>query len=219
MGSLGWPFLIGRGRRTGHRVLLAPDFLIATGDHGILEGISGDTIMTIGPLTVRSTTRHVEARDVHEPERPRDEHGRPLRLIYGVVAQGIEPANADLPDALAAALATYRRFLRAEERFTVEASQGSALHTQQSTVDLMAAPELRRPARARVAALSAGIALMATLAIGLTILLGQSAREPAPTSPTPPPPPPSCTSKQITPTTNQGAVVCVPGTTTTGRKH
>ena len=210
MVALGWPFLIGRGRRTGHRVLLAPDFLVTAGDHGVLEGISGNTVMKLGPLTVRSATHQVEARDVNETERPRDEHGRPLRLIYGVVAKGVEPANADLPNALAAALATYRRFLSAEQRFTVESAQAIPLADQPSTVDSVTPAETHRT---RVAVLAAGAALVTVLAAGSTILLGHSVREPGrPTTPT------SCTSTQIAPTTTQGAVVCDTRTTTTGRK-
>lgn len=217
MMSLGWPFLIGRGRRAGHRVLLAPDFLVAADDHGVLEGIAGNTVINLGSLTVRSATHQVEAHDVHTPERPRDEHGRPLRLIYGVVARGIEPTNADLPTALAAALATYRHFLQAEDKFPVEPSQGFPLATQPSTVDMVAPP--RRPARTRVrvAVLSASAALVTVLAVGSTILLGQSAQDPAPT--TPPPAPPSCPTKQLTPTTAPATgVVCDIPKSTTGRK-
>jgi hypothetical protein len=221
--SLGWPFLIGRGRRAGHRVLLAPDFLVAADDHGVLEGIAGNTVIKLGPLTVRSVTHQVEAQDVHATERPRDEHGRPLRLIYGVIAKGTEPANADLPTALAAALATYRRFLNAEDEFSVESSQGFPLRTQPSTVDpLPRSPQPGRPARARVATLSASTALVAILAVGSTILLGQSAREPAPTTPPPAPPtssaPPPCPSNKIIPTTDQAKVVCDGATSTTVRK-
>ena len=213
MVSLGWPFLIGRGRRAGHRVLLAPDFLVATDDHGVLEGIAGNTVINVGALTVRSATHQVEAQDVHEAERPRDEHGRPLRLIYGVVAKGIEPVNADLPNALAAALATYRRFLQAEQAFSVEPSQGFPLRAQPSTMDSPPAPQ-PRPTRNRVAVLSASAALVTALAVGSTILLGQSAREPAPTTP----PPPSCTSTKVAATTTPTTVGCAREITTPGRK-
>jgi hypothetical protein len=223
MAYLGWPFLIGRGRRIGHRVLLAPDFLVATNEHGVLEGISGDTVTRLGLLTVRSATHQVGAADVAGAERPRDEHGRPLRLIYGVVASGVEPANADLPTALAAALATYRRFLHGEDGFTVESAQGFPLAAQPSTVDQRALRQVAQPAqpprpdRARIAVLSSAAALVAVLAVGSTLLLGQSAEQP------PAPPPPLCPTTTVAPTTIAPtkiapATTAVPATTTRAAK-
>lgn len=206
MVAQGWPFLIGRGHHTGHKVLLAPDFLVTSRGYGILEGISGNAVTKLGALTVRSATHQVEAPDVATTERPRDEHGRPLRLIYGVVAKGIEPVNSDLPNALEAALATFRRFWHDEEDFAVEPSAAFPLSTQPSTVVSPAPPEPSRPHGARVAVLCA--ALVAVLAAGLTVLLGHSARYPVPGSPRP-----ACVS---VPT--PGAVACDGKTMTTGRK-
>jgi hypothetical protein len=191
MSSFGWPFLVGRGRRAGHRVLLAPDFLVAQQDHGILEATSVHTTELTSSagrrLAVRCTTHEVSAEDVAAAEHPRDEHGRPLRLIYGIVATGVEPANADLRVALESALDTYRRFLRREDGFKVVPAQAFPLTApvRRSMVDSApAAVPSRRPGSRSVAVLS-GAALAAVLVIVLTVLWGRSEPETGLKSPPP----------------------------------
>lgn len=209
--SWGWPFLLARGRRTGHRVLLAPDFLVAEHDHGILEAVSGQgpdvtelTSFAGRRLTLRCSTHQVSARDVTTPERPRDEHGRPLRLIYGVVANGTDPVTADLQVALEAALDTYRRFLGGEDGFVVVQSPAFPLTVpaspaRSSTVDSAGTGVRRGPRPRYVAVLSAAAVLVILLATVVAVLWGRSGDGPAPS------PPPQC------PTTS-----AAPSTTTTG---
>jgi len=184
MGSQGWPFLVGRGRRSGHRVLLAPDFLVAQHDHGILAAAGPEVTEVTSSagrrLTIRCATQQVDA--VDSGERPRDEHGRPLRLIYGVVATGVTPVNADLPVALAAALATYRRFLRHEEEFEVEPSTAFELAAVPSRPVQVLTPAPRRR-RLAPTVLCAGSAF----ALLLAVLLGRSDHELVPGSPLPRP--------------------------------
>lgn len=150
--SMGWPFLVAAGRRRDYSTLLAPDFLVADLDYGILETSVRPTsapgpAMTIDvrtgggrALTVVYATHLLAAADLTMPDvnptlpvaDPRDEHGRPLRLIYGFVAQDAtlsRPDQADLTCALTAALATYRSFLQDEERAGVASSRPFALRS------------------------------------------------------------------------------------------
>jgi hypothetical protein len=204
MNAFGWPFLVGRGRRAGHRVLLAPDFLVTEHDHGILEASSVYTTELTSSagrrLAVRCSTHQVSAEDVAAAGQPRDEHGRPLRLIYGVVATGVEPVNADLRVALESALDTYRRFLRREDDFEVVPSQAFPLTApaRRSMVDSApAAVPGRRPGPRSVALLS-GAALAAVLVIALTVLWGRSEPETGLKSP-----PPRCSTTTTTTTTTR----------------
>ncbi|XVS68047.1 hypothetical protein ACQPYE_18960 [Actinosynnema sp. CA-299493] len=125
----GWPFLVARGRRRGYSVLLAPSFLID--DHGLLEEVVGP-VPDVRVASVRNAGGRWlcvvwAAHTATEAEigNPRDEHSRPLRLLYGFVCpDGVveRPSEAGMTASLAGALDTYRRFLEDEERFTVEAS-------------------------------------------------------------------------------------------------
>jgi hypothetical protein len=137
-GSLtGWPFLVARGRRVGYRSLLLPPGLADRG--GLLaDALSGEGL---GPGSVR--TRTVDVPDVGplvctyrverldggsglgEPSQLRDEHGRPLEILYGVAC--VTPAEVhvdhrDLDVARTAALSTYERLLADETAFRPEES-------------------------------------------------------------------------------------------------
>ncbi|GAA4622647.1 hypothetical protein GCM10023196_015680 [Actinoallomurus vinaceus] len=137
-GSHAWPFLVARGRERGYRTLLAPDFLLAARDHGVLDdsvvpdaasdrpSVAEIVTMAGQALTVVHATHTVTAADVAEPgakpRAPRDRHGRPLRLIYGFVCvdrPAGEPDPADLAFCRTAALDAYRRFLADEDGFEV----------------------------------------------------------------------------------------------------
>ncbi|MBP2325711.1 hypothetical protein JOF56_006096 [Kibdelosporangium banguiense] len=122
-----WPFLVARGRRSGYRVLLAPDFLIS--QYGFLEDIAGSgprtVVTTVGgrKLTVVWSEHTVTGPDIGTEDAPRDEHSRPLHLLHGFVSpDAVQPSEVDFDQSLQAALDTYRRFLTDEEQFTVEAS-------------------------------------------------------------------------------------------------
>ncbi|MGW7453909.1 hypothetical protein [Streptomyces sp. NPDC054787] len=141
-GRSAWPFLVARGRHRGYRTLLAPDFLLADGDYGVLDdsvtpGAVPEQVQVVPVvtrsgrrLTVVHTTHQVTAADVDEA--PRDEFGRPLQLMYGFVCEEgrlAAPDPADLDACRATALAVYRRFLGDEEGFTVEPGRRFALRS------------------------------------------------------------------------------------------
>jgi hypothetical protein len=49
---VGWPFLVAAGRRRDYTILLAPDFLVADLDHGVLERVTGPDGEDGRPTTV-----------------------------------------------------------------------------------------------------------------------------------------------------------------------
>ncbi|MCT9935111.1 hypothetical protein N5079_33410 [Planotetraspora sp. A-T 1434] len=158
-----WPFLVARGRYRGYRTLLAPDFLVAERDYGILDdtvvpstnedqaNVIGVTTRAGRPLTVVHGTHLVTSADIAEPgtepadHAPRDQHSRPLQLIYGFVCVDgpiSEPHDDDLRICRDTALATYRRFLKDEDAFTVEPAGKFLLR---SPVIRRASPPPRQP--------------------------------------------------------------------------
>jgi len=138
----GWPFLIARGRRRGYTVLLAPGWLIAAQGHGVLEETVTPVAGQPWRVAVAGTTQGrrvglawaehpVTGADVTgTPDSGggapvRDEHSRPLRLLYGFLCADAmigDPSGDDLARSRDAALDTYRRFLTDEEHFTIEGS-------------------------------------------------------------------------------------------------
>ena len=198
----GWPFLVGAGRHHDYNVLLAPDFLIADAAHGRLGEVAAPTPVDAPPRLIEASTSTgrrlgityatylVSDADVAQP---RDEHGRPLRLMYGFVcpAGQIEtPAKADLDAARAASLATYRRYLAEEDRFSTAASTAFPLR---STVTAWPVRDNRirsvtvnRPRRAMLAWCAAAATICALVATAL-LIAGQG-DEPVPHDrPTPSP--------------------------------
>jgi hypothetical protein len=164
MATQGWPFLIAAGRRRDYSTLLAPDFLVAALDYGVLDeavrpGSDGSVEVRTGGgrrLTIVSATKSV---------RVRDEHGRPLRMMYGFVCVDGSvpvPAAEDLATALAAASPVYERFLADEDRLLVEPSAGFPLR---SVVVRPPPPALLPAVRNRAALLLGG----GVLALGLTV--------------------------------------------------
>lgn len=175
----GWPFLVARGRQSGYAVRLAPDFLIQTQEYGVLEDGTGAQIVAGGrTLAVVRAEHTVTGADVGLTEAPRDEHSRPLHLLYGFVcpdATSVEPSDMDISRALQAALGTYRRFLADESGFTLAASNPFPL-------DSAVAPLTRPPAERKPVvpyALAGLVAVAAIVIIAVTSLGGED----------PPPPP------------------------------
>ncbi len=95
--EVGWPFLVSAGLVRDYTVLVAPDFLVADGEQGLL-GIAGGAVDG-GPIesrTVRTSSgrllalsyaaRLLTAED--STGTVADEFGRPLRLVVGVVTDG-----------------------------------------------------------------------------------------------------------------------------------
>jgi branched-chain amino acid transport system substrate-binding protein len=137
----GWSYLVARGRRTGYRTVLAPDFLVDRGLDGLLASRvaaardGGDQrlvevdVAELGRLTVAVMTERPSLReldvDTESDELATDEHGRPLRMLFGVVVLGRmrrAVRDGDLQRARGDALVSYRRFLAAEDRFETDRS-------------------------------------------------------------------------------------------------
>jgi hypothetical protein len=144
--AMGWPFLVAAGRRRDYTTLLAPGFLVDELDHGVLErvlrpdaGPERAAVVTARsgrgrPLVVVHATHLLTPADL-DGDGPlpaglgggdaRDEHGRPLRLIYGFTVPDVstvEPDETDLRRAWERVLPAYRSFLLDEERATVVGS-------------------------------------------------------------------------------------------------
>lgn len=182
----GWPFLVARGRRAGYTVLLAPDFLI--GHHGFLEDVTGsgprivDTTVDGRRLTVVWSEHTVTGSEVHTDDDPRDEHSRPLHLLYGFVCQGgtvTRPSDEDTARSLRTALDTYRRFLADEERFTTESSGPFPLHAGALPRARSAPPAARRRV---VPVVLAGLVAVVTIVIIALTSLGGGQPDPGPPS-------------------------------------
>lgn len=142
-----WPFLVARGRHTGYRTLLAPDFLTECRLHGQLSDKAHADVPArvhqtsvdsaeVGRLTLIYRTERLAPPDLEgatSEHRPVvDEHGRPLQMLYGIVTRWPPSAPADERDlavARAAALISYRRFLTDEDGYDVDASTAFPLHT------------------------------------------------------------------------------------------
>jgi hypothetical protein len=142
-----WPFLVGRGRHEGYQTLLAPSFLV---EHDMYETLSEATPSVppgvlgraevscpgVGSLALTYTTDGVPTSSSESANRVgqwTDEHGRPLEMLYGVVAQ--EPlsdtlAISDLRRAREEALEAYRSFLDHEDDYRIRTSQPHSLPRQ-----------------------------------------------------------------------------------------
>jgi len=137
----GWSFLVAPGLRTGYRTILAPDFLVDRGLDGLLaarvaaapdEGaqrVVKVDVADIGRLTVAVMTERPSLReldvDPESDELATDEHGRPLRMLFGVVVRDRTRRavrDGDMQRARGDALVSYRRFLAAEDGFETDRS-------------------------------------------------------------------------------------------------
>ena len=142
-----WPFLVGRGRHQGYRTLLAPGFLVeqdmyetlSAATPSVAPGVLGQAEITcagLGRLALTYTTESISCDGAGGPDRVDewlDEHGRPLEMLYGVVAH--EPlshtlAISDLSRAREDAHDAYRTFLADEDDFSVCVSQPYSLPRQ-----------------------------------------------------------------------------------------
>ncbi|MCE7010382.1 hypothetical protein LWC34_47400 [Kibdelosporangium philippinense] len=180
----GWPFLVARGRQSGYTVRLAPDFLIKTREYGLLEEIAGTggQVANVKGLAVVWAEHTVTGSDIDAAEAPRDEHSRPLHLMYGFVSpHGTidQPSEVDLSRSRELALETFRRFLADEREFTLEPSGPFPLASS-------IAPLAVRPpvvTRRVVPFALAGAAAVAAVLVAIMSFGGEN----------PPPPPLPCT--------------------------
>ncbi|MET1071047.1 MAG: hypothetical protein ABWY11_00220 [Umezawaea sp.] len=175
-----WPFLVGRTRNAGHRVVVAPDFMIAAGTTASLTRISrgpdtpeGEVVVDLldGGLMVVSRVFVGDRADYGvEGDGPlRDGSGRAIRLTEGLVFRGdsrqITPA--DLARGHETAAAAFRRFWAEENDHEVEGSTGFRLTGSGGAP----APE-KRTSRRLLGGLSA-LALVGAAVIGVAQLTGE----------------------------------------------
>jgi hypothetical protein len=142
-----WPFLVGRGRHEGYQTLLAPSFLVERNMNEALSdatpsvpvGVLGRSEVSctgLGSLALTYTTEGISTGGVGSANgvgECTDEHGRPLEMLYGVVAR--EPLSdtvtvSDLQRAREDALEAYWAFLAREDDFSVGVSQPYSLPRQ-----------------------------------------------------------------------------------------
>jgi hypothetical protein len=166
----GWPFLVARGRRAGYRSLLVPPGLTDRGSL-LADALSGDGL---APGSVR--TRTVDVSDVGpvlctyrverldgsaglgEPSELRDEHGRPLEILYGVACvtstepHVVQVDHHALDLARTAALSTYARLLADEGAFRPEESRAVQLRSTPVPRDAEPVPTPVRPVGAAAGA-------------------------------------------------------------------
>jgi hypothetical protein len=177
----GWPFLIAAGPHRDYGIVLAPDFLVADLDYGFLDEAvrPGGEPRTVEVrsrggrrLTVVSATHTLapgEAAATH------DEHGRPLRLLYGFVCRHpvADPDPADLAATFAVALEAFRRFLDDEYSPAVMAGQPFAVRSAVTRrLEPAGAPArdaaVVGPVRRRA---KVGVAILAAAGLALALLL------------------------------------------------
>jgi hypothetical protein len=176
----GWPFLVASGRRRDYRTLLAPGPLVDSLDYGVLDSVAPSSTSTVidvmsargRRLSIVAASHLLDAGDLGAGDGGvRDEHGRPLRLIYGFVCldgRVVAPDGADLGQALATALDTYRRFLADEDLLTVEASVPFPLRSRTAGWPVPVAP-----GRSRSPAVLVGTAIVAAVAVlGVGTVIG-----------------------------------------------
>ena len=125
-------FLLARGRGQGYQLLLVPDFVAAAGSqHQLLNSVAPQPDQPPAQLTyvdnhgqrltVVYGSRTLVPADLAGPGTAHDEHGRPLVLVFGFVAEAEPISNvddADLNRAWDEAIGVYRAFLADEARFT-----------------------------------------------------------------------------------------------------
>ncbi len=191
----GWPFLVARGRHRGYRTVLAPDFLAERNLQGVLsDSTTGDGLEpgrartaevdapAVGPMTLCFRIERVNAADVngHLPDEDAiatDEHGRPLEILYGVVARGRLSGplhDGDLVTARSHALRSYRRFLEQEDAFDVDASPAFALRGVTAMTPSAPAPPRRTPTTSPTAPTPErrpAIGALATVAVAAVLLV------------------------------------------------
>jgi hypothetical protein len=137
--ALAWPFLISRGRDTGYRTIVAPDFLCNLGRRGLLLEVAGGDIRegdvatyrailgqgtNVGDLSVVYRTIPARGTDIDiEGDLLRDRQGRRIALVEGVVLRGRQPAvdvrSGDLERTHHAVIAAFRSFWQNERSFDV----------------------------------------------------------------------------------------------------
>ena len=185
--EVGWPFLVSAGLVRDYTVLVAPDFLVADGEQGLL-GIAGGAVDG-GPIesrTVRTSSgrllalsyaaRLLTAED--STGTVADEFGRPLRLVVGVVtdrSRATDPTR-DLARAEEVVLPAYRRFRADESAYRVEPShrepmRSLGLREPEGLPAPVAVPYAAMPDRRPVRPLVSPVLLVIGVVVALLMVL------------------------------------------------
>jgi hypothetical protein len=178
--------------------VLAPDFLAERNLQGVLsDSATGDGLEpgrartaavdapAVGQMTLCFRIERVSAADVNghlpgEDAIATDEHGRPLEILYGVVARGRLSGpvhDGDLGAARSQALRSYRRFLEQEDAFDVDASPAFALRGVTAMAPSAPAPPRRTPSASPAPAPAPtrerrpAIGALATVAVAAVLLM------------------------------------------------
>ena len=185
--EVGWPFLVSAGLVRDYTVLVAPDFLVAGGEQGLL-GIAGGAVDG-GPIesrTVRTSSGRLlalsyAARLLTSEDSSgtvADEFGRPLRLVVGVVtdrSRATDPSR-DLARAEEVVLPAYRRFRADESAYRVEPShrepmRSLGLREPEGLPAPVAVPYAARPDRRRVGPVVSPVLLVIGVVVALLLVL------------------------------------------------
>ena len=185
--EVGWPFLVSAGLVRDYTVLVAPDFLVAGGEQGLL-GIAGGAVDG-GPIesrTVRTSSGRLlalsyAARLLTSEDSSgtvADEFGRPLRLVVGVVTDRSRATDAtrDLARAEEVVLPAYRRFRADESAYRVEPShrepmRSLGLREPEGLPAPVAVPYVARPDRRPVRPVVSPVLLVIGVVVALLLLL------------------------------------------------
>jgi hypothetical protein len=185
--EVGWPFLVSAGLVRDYTVLVAPDFLVAGGEQGLL-GIAGGAVDG-GPIesrTVRTSSGRLlalsyAARLLTSEDSSgtvADEFGRPLRLVVGVVtdrSRATDPSR-DLARAEEVVLPAYRRFRADESAYRVEPSHREpmrplGLREPEGLPAPVAVPYVARPDRRPVRPVVSPVLLVIGVVVALLLVL------------------------------------------------
>ncbi|NUT39670.1 MAG: hypothetical protein HOV86_06730 [Thermoactinospora sp.] len=189
--SRAWPFLYGRGRERGYRLLIVPGLLTDPAALGWLaraasSGRDGERAERLPDgLAVRLAVRS----EVVDGEL--DEFGRPLRISYGVVSK-TAVSMRDVDAARELAVGVYREFLDAEESFRPRTAQALPGGRQVPAARLAAEPppvpsvaRAVRPglvSRTRLVAVAGAVAVALLAFLLVRTLLGGAAEHSLPTA-------------------------------------
>jgi hypothetical protein len=222
---LGWPFLVAPGRRRDHTTIVAPRILVEQLDYGVLEEqASPGPPRTVQARSARGRRLFIVYWTEPVPD-VRDEHGRPLRMIYGIVSFDGPPSaavDADRQAARDAVRPAYRAFLADEDGHAVVPSAPFPLHAPAAlaapgAAEPVAAPvgsARPRPFPVRLVAASAGAVLVVVFVVVAGVALLASRPSPAmdgpPAASPTPPSSPACV--EVEPSASGTAAPSVPET-------
>jgi hypothetical protein len=153
MGTKVWPFLVSRNRELDYRPIVAPQLFVEKGASILLAEAAGGELTQLGHATYREIHgslvgnvtlifRVVMAEkryiDIQESDPLRDQFGRVIRFIEGVVLEGLVPeviiTVKDIQAAQEYVKPFYKEFWEETERsFSAKPSHSFLLHSESPT--------------------------------------------------------------------------------------